>query len=225
MPDPANVGDSYLVSPIIALPGGQSRLTFRNNYSLESDANDFYDGGVLEIQIGNGTFTDILTAGGSFVSGGYSGTISTLYGNSLAGRQAWSGNSGGFITTMVDLPAAAAGQIIQLRWHCGTDSGNGNPDTAGWYIDTVAITNCACACCWNTPPLLPAPTNKTVNELTTLTVTNAATDADLPPQTLTYSLLSPPAGATMGASPRNNHLDAQPDPKPQHQHLQNDGNR
>ena len=200
VPDPANVGDSYLVSPVIALPGGQARLIFRNNYNLESDASDYYDGGVLEIKIGAGTFTDILAAGGSFVSGGYNGTISTLYGNSLAGHPAWSGNSGGFVTTMVDLPAAAESQSIQLRWHCATDSGNGNPDTNGWYIDTVAITNCACACCWSTPPLLPVQTNQTVNELTTLTVTNTATDLVLPPPTLTYTLISPPAGATIGTN-------------------------
>ena len=68
---------SDLVSPSIALPAGQARLTFRNNYNLESDASSYYDGGVLEIKIGAGAFTDILAAGGSFVSGGYNGTIST----------------------------------------------------------------------------------------------------------------------------------------------------
>ncbi|MGD0263089.1 MAG: hypothetical protein ABSD29_25265, partial [Verrucomicrobiota bacterium] len=200
VPDPPNVGDSYLVSPAIALPGGQAQLTFRNNYSFESDANGYYDGGVLEIKIGAGAFTDILAAGGSFVSNGYSGTISLLYSNSLAGRQAWSGNSGGFITTLVDLPAAAEGQTIQLRWHCGTDNGNGNPDTNGWYIDTVAITNCACACCWNTPPVLPVQSNQTVSALTTLTVTNTATSSDLPPQTLTYTLLAGPTNASISAN-------------------------
>ena len=200
VPDPAKVGDSYLVSPAIPLGPGQSRLSFRNNYNLESDASSYYDGGVLEIKIGAGSFTDILAAGGSFVSGGYNGIISLLYSNSLAGRQAWSGNSGGFITTSVDLPASAAGQSIQLRWHCGTDSSNGNSDTNGWYIDTVAITNCACACCWNTPPLLPAQANQTVNELTTLTVNDGAVDMDLPHQTLTYALVSPPSGATINTN-------------------------
>jgi len=34
---------------------------------------------VLEIKIGAGSFTDILTAGGSFESGGYNGTISSDY--------------------------------------------------------------------------------------------------------------------------------------------------
>jgi hypothetical protein len=203
VPDAANVGTSDLLSPSIELPTGQSRLSFKNNYSLEYDTAhpaNAYDGGVLEIKIGTSSFMDILDAGGSFVSGGYNATVSPSYGNALAGRQAWSGNSGGFITTVVNLPATAAGQNMQLRWRCGTDSGNGNITTNGWYIDTVSITNCACACCWNTPPMLPVLTDQTIDELTPLTVNNAATDANLPAQTLTYSLVSPPSGTTIGTS-------------------------
>src|ERR1019366_5583176 len=115
-----------------------------------------YDGGVLEIKIGTGSFTDIVTAGGSFLSGGYKSTIYTGYANPLAGRAAWSGNSGGFITTLVNLPAAASGQTVQLKWRCGTDNGNGS---AGWWIDSVALVNRGCLCCGggttNTPPVLP----------------------------------------------------------------------
>jgi hypothetical protein len=44
--------------------------------------------------------------GGGFVSGGYNRTIATDRGSPIAGRQAWSGNSNGFITTVVGLPAA-----------------------------------------------------------------------------------------------------------------------
>src|SRR5438552_2469969 len=90
-----------------------AQLSFRNNYSLEST----FDGGVLEISInGGGTFSDIVTAGGSFVSGGYNATISTAYSSPIAGRMAWSGSSGGFLTTTVNLPASANGQTTVLRW-------------------------------------------------------------------------------------------------------------
>ena len=103
--DPAVVSDKRLDSPIIpVLFATVPQITFRNNYNLEASPPSYFDGGVLEISIGGGAFQDIIAAGGSFVTGGYNGTISTSFSNPLAGRQAWSGNSGGFITTTVNLP-------------------------------------------------------------------------------------------------------------------------
>ena len=53
----------------------------------------------------------------------------------------------------------------------------------------------------NVAPVLAAIGNKTVDELTTLTFTASATDADLPADTLTYSLAgNVPTGASIGAS-------------------------
>jgi|GEM_PF-3197849 len=52
----------------------------------------------------------------------------------------------------------------------------------------------------NSTPVLPAQTNRTINELTTLTVTNTATDADIPANTLTYQLINPPAGAVISTN-------------------------
>ena len=49
----------------------------------------------------------------------------------------------------------------------------------------------------NTAPVMVQLTNTTVLEGRWLTLTNAATDADLPAQILTWSLLQPPAGATI----------------------------
>ncbi len=51
----------------------------------------------------------------------------------------------------------------------------------------------------NTPPVLGAVSNRTVIAGATVTFTNTATDADLPPQTLTFSLFNPPSGASIGA--------------------------
>ncbi|HUK81818.1 MAG TPA: PKD domain-containing protein [Verrucomicrobiae bacterium] len=123
--DSGDIGVNELDSPSIPINSGSAQLTFRHNYGLTASAINSatgYDGGVLEIKIGSGSYTDIVTAGGSFVSGGYDTTLSADYGNPLAGRQAWSGNSGGFTTTVVNLPAVAAGQNIQLRWRCATGS-------------------------------------------------------------------------------------------------------
>jgi len=49
----------------------------------------------------------------------------------------------------------------------------------------------------NSPPLLAAIANQTINAGVTLTVTNAASDPDLPAQSLTFSLLNGPTNATL----------------------------
>ena len=50
------------------------------------------------------------------------------------------------------------------------------------------------------PVFVGTPTNRTINELTALTVTNNATDADLPANALTYSLLNAPGNATISTN-------------------------
>ncbi len=136
-PDPNHVTDSVLDSPVIAIATAVARLTFRNHFSLEPG----FDGAVLEIAIAGvngGAFRDILEAGGSFVSGGYNRTISMWYSSPISNRQAWSGNSGGYITTVVNLPAAAAGKTIQLRWRLATDI---TISGVGQRIDGITITD------------------------------------------------------------------------------------
>jgi uncharacterized repeat protein (TIGR01451 family) len=137
----SGIGSNALVSPTFAVTTATAQLTFRNSYNFQLSISLGRDGGVLEIKIGSGSFTDILTAGGSFVSGGYNNTLSTTRGNPLGGRQAWSGNSGGFIATVVNLPAAAAGQNVQLRWRSGTDN---TTSSAGWYLDSIGVSELAC---------------------------------------------------------------------------------
>jgi hypothetical protein len=197
-PDVANVGLNELDSPQLVMPLGPAQISFANSYDLETNsANpaEAFDGGVLEIKIGNNAYVDIIAAGGSFVTNGYNLTISTNYLNPLGGRQAWSGTSGGYLTTIVNLPASVSGQTIQFRWRCGTDNSNGR---TGWRIDSIGVT--APGCCANNGPILAQISNISVNELTTLTVTNSATDSGAPPSGLTYSLSSPPAGASIDSN-------------------------
>jgi hypothetical protein len=49
----------------------------------------------------------------------------------------------------------------------------------------------------NMPPMLAPVANQTINVGQTLLVTNAATDPNVPPNTLTFTLLSNPSGATL----------------------------
>jgi hypothetical protein len=147
--DANKVGLDELVSPAIAIPSGPTQLSFRNFYDTEHG----FDGAVLEISISGGAFTDIVSAGGSFVTGGYNGTLSSSFGNPLGGRSAWTGNSLTFITTTVNLPAAALGHTVRFKWRCGSDSSTSAP---GWFIDSINITGAAC-CPVPTPPLLDSP--------------------------------------------------------------------
>jgi len=138
--------ETNLTSPIIAIPTAPVtgtnpgvRVTFRNNYNTEPG----FDGGVLEISINGGPFTDIIAAGGSFVEGGYNGAIGVTD-SVLTGRQAWTGNSGGYITSTAVLPASSYGQNAQLRWRTAYDTGT-NP--GGVRIDTVSVYASTRVCC------------------------------------------------------------------------------
>jgi hypothetical protein len=151
----ATVGLSEVTSPSIAVPaGGGTRLSFRNLYNTEAT----YDGLVLEISINGGAFQDIIAAGGTFVSGGYTGPLNTGFSNPLPGRQAWSGLSGGtaaapaYITSVVNLPPAAAGQMIQLKWRQGSDSSVAPATNPGSRIDTIRFVTPLCSTNCSTAP-------------------------------------------------------------------------
>jgi hypothetical protein len=136
--DPATISDKQLLSPSVTLicDAGAVQVAFRNNFNFQ----DGFDGGVLEVSYDDGlTFEDVLAAGGTFFLGGYNGTISNCCGNPLAGRQAWTGNSSGFIdSTVVSLPGGCILQLV-LRWRMGSDSSVAGE---GWHIDNVDIAQC-----------------------------------------------------------------------------------
>jgi len=139
--DPASVSDKQITTPAFT-PQFGAVVSFRNNFSLENT----FDGGVLEISINSGPYQDIITAGGAFVAGGYTGTISTAFSSPIAGRSAWTGSSGGFIQTSVTLPVAAAGQSVKLKFRMASDVSVSN---TGWRVDDFTITQrqcCGAAC-------------------------------------------------------------------------------
>jgi subtilisin-like proprotein convertase family protein len=129
--DPFVTGDAAVTSPSIPLGNVRHKLTFRQRYQMDYE----FDGGVLEISIGAGGFTDIITAGGSFVSGGYD---TPMVASTLSGRNAWTGDSISFITTEINLPANTSNQSIRLRWRFASDNMEGGQ---GWWIDNIQITN------------------------------------------------------------------------------------
>jgi hypothetical protein len=146
------VATSELVTPDIAVNSASAQLTFRNLFNLEfstTTPTTAFDGMVLEIAIpgvAGGAFQDIVTAGGSFASNGYNKTMSTGFSSPLSGRQVWSGLSAGtsaapdYVTTVVNLPAAASGQMVKLKWKRGDDSSAVATGVAGVRIDSLQIT-------------------------------------------------------------------------------------
>ena len=85
-----NVGDTELVTPVIAVPTNGGKLSFQNRFNLNAGWSRM----VLEISINGGGYVDIIGAGGAFLDGGYTHTLGCCLGNPLTGRMAWSGVSG-----------------------------------------------------------------------------------------------------------------------------------
>ena len=154
--DPDVISDKRLDSmPFASFEGCCTQLSFRHNFNLEAsevDPNVGFDGGVLELSTdGGNTFQEIEAS--AFIMGGYNRTISTDRGSPIAGRRAWSGNSGGFITSVVNLPAIQTLGEGKLRWRMASDNGGSGE---GWRIDKVTISWChQIGPC--TPPPRPEP--------------------------------------------------------------------
>ncbi|MEO7433746.1 MAG: hypothetical protein ABIR62_17405, partial [Dokdonella sp.] len=171
---------------------GATTLTFRHQFNLE----DTFDGAVLEISINGGAFADIVTAGGAFTSGGYTDTISANFMSPIAGRQAWSGTSSGFITSVVSLPASATGQPTVLRFRTADDSSAVATTTPiGWFIDNLHLSTATL------PTVLksfsPASVNTGADSTLTITLANPTTGA----ATLTADLVDTlPAGLVATAA-------------------------
>jgi len=146
IPDQDGISDKTLMTRPITINSPSAIMTFRNNFNSEFSDGVYWDGGVLEISspnISGGEFLDITDShvGGTITSGGYTGEISGDASNPLSGRMAWSGNSNGFIDTVINLGPNVVGQTVILRFRFGSDEAVAAP---GWWIDSVSITGATC---------------------------------------------------------------------------------
>jgi hypothetical protein len=144
--DQDGISDKVLDWMTVTINSASAVLSFRNNFNTEFSDGIFWDGYVLEVSapnISGGAFLDITDShvGGSFVSGGYTGEIDGTANNPLAGRMAWSADSGGYIDTVVNLGPNLSGQTVVLRFRMGTDEAVAAP---GVRIDNISITNASC---------------------------------------------------------------------------------
>jgi hypothetical protein len=130
--DPAAISDQYLAlsTPITLTP--DAVLSVWHSYNTESG----FDGGVIEISTDGSTWTDL---GPEMAQNGYSGAISTEYSSPIGGRNAFTGISGGYVETLVDL-ADWSGQEVRVRFRMASDS---TVAGVGWHVDDVSITGAA----------------------------------------------------------------------------------
>ncbi len=127
--------DSVLVMPRIeSLPAG-SELRFRHRFNTEAN----YDGGVLEYSANDGPWSD---AGALLTTGGYNGSIRSTASTNLAGRSAFTGDSGGWVEAEADL-SSLAGAAVRFRWRFATDT---SVTDEGWYVDDVAVVTTSYTC-------------------------------------------------------------------------------
>jgi Zn-dependent metalloprotease len=128
-------GDSVIAMiRSVQIPAGGAVLRFNHAFGFEDPR---YDGGVIEYSIdGGASWVD----GGALITGGaaYGGPIAFGFGNPLAGRNAFIGDSFGYTTSQLDL-ARLGGRDARFRFRLGTDI---SVDDYGWFIDDIAIYQC-----------------------------------------------------------------------------------
>lgn len=145
----SSVNSAYLTTDSFTAPSDNSNtLNFSHRYDIETT----YDGGILEIQIENGSWTEWKDAGGSLNGKDYDTvTIATGFQSPIAGRVGvWSGAQTSFAETQAVFPPAALGKSVRVRWHLASDQ---TVSRAGWYIDDIQLSS-DYQCCNSTDPIV-----------------------------------------------------------------------
>jgi hypothetical protein len=127
--------DSVLEMPQIVNLPANSELRFWHRFNTEAS----WDGGVIEYTTDGSTWVD---AGPLVITGPYSGAISGSALSNLAGRSAWTGDSGGWQQVSADL-SSLAGESFGLRWRFASDDSVGDE---GWYVDDVVVESTSYVC-------------------------------------------------------------------------------
>jgi len=162
---PANKTTTHLQSPSIEIPANASAMQLKFWHRFELQAAQ--DGGRLEFSLNGGTWfgIDSTGSGAVFAGNGYNSTISNTgrpaQRSEFAGKSAWSGNSGDFIETVINLTDTAkyAGKSLRVRWSLAT---NGSIASPGWWVDTISLVGGGDLA--NQSPVITAPASSNSSE-------------------------------------------------------------
>jgi len=129
--------DNGLLSKTTALEsqpitlGTDPSMSFSHSYDTELG----WDGGFIEVSTDDGVTWDQLGSD-NFLCNGYNSEINANSPNtSIVGRDAWSGDSGGFIKSIADLSAFAS-STVRIRFLFGEDN---FVNEIGWWVDDIEI--------------------------------------------------------------------------------------
>ena len=159
-PDKETASDLSLITPSFSVPAETAfSMSWEHYYSFEPMSplplpgfGGGYDGGVVEISVDGGEWTDVLDAGGSFTGAGYNGAIDALDGREgFTGTSAGLLDSAGLVAEGLDFGIALAGSSVRLRFRVVTDELVGD---YGWSVDNVSVTGAA------EPPFLAVSANE-----------------------------------------------------------------
>ncbi|MGB1039082.1 MAG: T9SS type A sorting domain-containing protein, partial [Bacteroidia bacterium] len=123
----ATRSDYYLTDTLVLDTINSPVFSFWHWYNTEES----WDGGVVEIRDG-GAWSD---AKPYFVKNGYNRTIAENDMSAISQREAFSGNSGQFIQSKLDLQEFA-GKSIEIRFRFSSDAA---ASEEGWYLDDFRL--------------------------------------------------------------------------------------
>ena len=124
--DPTTQSDQS-ISREFEITGFKPILSFYHLYNTENS----WDGGVVELFVDN----QWIDAAPYFLQNGYNAQIQNNDASAISQRMAYTGNSGEFILTRLDL-SDFSGQTISIRFRFVSDAAAGGE---GWYIDDVQL--------------------------------------------------------------------------------------
>lgn len=126
--DPDQLKDSSLETQQFIATTGQM-FKFWHTYNFENRC----DGGVLEISVGGGAFSEITRT--QITQNTYTNTL-TCGTNPIKGRYAWTGGTLGTMKQVKVNLNSYIGQAVKIRYRLVADDGVGG---GGWFIDDVTV--------------------------------------------------------------------------------------